>query len=229
MCQPDERLVLLAKEPRPGLAKTRLAADVGAEAAHALATAFIDDTFELMACAVDAREDRAASVAYTPADARAWFELRASAFTLLPQRGGDLGERIQGAFADAFAGGAERVVVMGMDTPHLPPGRIDHAFEELRGGADLALGPTEDGGYYLIGLTSPFESAHASLFKDVPWSTSDVLGVTQRRAREASLGVALLPETFDVDDGADLERLRSLLLEADDGCRVTRRALTRQS
>ncbi|MEM9378517.1 MAG: TIGR04282 family arsenosugar biosynthesis glycosyltransferase [Planctomycetota bacterium] len=186
-----DALVVLAKEPRPGVSKTRLAADVGEEAAAALARALVEDTFDLArAAAADARR-----IAYAPRDAGGWFERAAPWATLAPQVEGSLGDRVRAASRDAFEGGAERVVLIGTDAPHVPVERIGEGFDALRR-ADVCIGPATDGGYYLLGITAD----RPELFAGVPWSTDEVRAVTGSRASSAGLRVLELDTETDIDD-----------------------------
>ncbi len=102
-----------------------------------------------------------------------------------------------------FSQGYQRVVLVGSDIPHLPPENISQGFLALRAGAEVVLGPSADGGYYLVGLNRP----QPRLF-DLPMSTPEVLHQTLERARALSLQVAQLAESFDIDTPADLARLR---------------------
>ncbi|MEL6714824.1 MAG: DUF2064 domain-containing protein, partial [Planctomycetota bacterium] len=102
--------------------------------------------------------------------------------------------------------GARRCLAIGTDCPQLEPSRIAAAFQALHD-AEVCLGPAADGGYYLIGLSAYRDAP----FVDVPWSTADVLRVTRERCAAAGLGVALLPEESDVDDGEGLAELRRVL------------------
>src|SRR5205823_3468783 len=120
---------------------------------------------------------------------------------------GDLGERLALAFAVGCQDGAS-VVIVGSDTPDLPPARIGAAFAALESDdVDVVLGPAVDGGYYLVGA----RRLYGCLFDRIPWSTGDVLQETLQRAASASLKVHLLPLWEDVDTPADLERLRQRL------------------
>ena len=123
----------------------------------------------------------------------------------MPQSGDDLGCRMR-AIVEARAG-VDRggVILIGSDLPTLPAAYIQSAVESLREGSDLVLGPTEDGGYYLIGLARPA----SGLFEGIAWSTLTVLEQTLERARSAGLEPDLLPFWYDVDDRAGLERLRA--------------------
>jgi hypothetical protein len=109
------------------------------------------------------------------------------------------------------------------DTPTLPTGLLERAVTLVASGEhDLVLGPSEDGGYYLIGL----RRVHRDLFEDMPWSTSAVLEETLRRARGLGLSGACLAGWYDVDTGADLERLvAELEAGGEEGPRHTRRLL----
>ena len=197
----DEIVVVFAREPRPGLAKTRLAADVGVERAHELYEAFVLDTLDV-ARASGAR----VLVAHAPADAGPWFRERAPWAELWAQPDVKFGERLTATMEEAARRGSARTVMVGTDTPHLAPARLREALDALAG-ADVVLGPAADGGYFLVGLGRPC----AALFSEIPWSTADTLRVTLDRCREEGLEVRLLPEEIDVDDGAGLEALMSLL------------------
>src|SRR5262249_19232182 len=129
-----------------------------------------------------------------------------------------LGARLAHAFEDLLADGAPAAIVMGSDIPTLPRAVLATALEGVAR-ADLVLGPSEDGGYYLIGLRAP----RAAVFADMVWSTAGVLEETLHRARALGLDVDLLPAWFDVDTGADLERLEVSLTQPGPGARHTRR------
>ena len=197
---PGRALVVMAKAPVGGSAKTRLAASARLDPAaiQALVEAFLLDTLE------HAREVPAADVrvCFAPASQRAWFESRVDGLDLSPQVEGDLGARMTAVFDAEFQRGVRAVVIIGSDTPHLPTERISQAFRELDN-HDVVLGPALDGGYYVIGLSAPA----VTLFDDVPWSTDRVLDVTLQRARSARLSVSRLEPTYDVDGAPDLERL----------------------
>lgn len=165
-------------------------------------------------------------MAYTPIEAQAQFEEAAPGFALIPQRGGDLGARQLHLIEEVLALGLQAALVIGTDSPTLPRECLDEAVSLVMApDVDVVLGPTEDGGYYLIGS----RAAHAGLFENVPWSTPAVLGRTLERAQQLGLRVACLPTWFDVDTGTDLERLR-IELEATPGAapRHTREFLGRR-
>jgi len=117
----------------------------------------------------------------------------------LPQGEGDLGDRLLLAFAQAFAQGAQSVVVIGADCPDLGPTLFAQAFSALTR-KNLVLGPAMDGGYYLVGLNRPAPA----LFSDIPWGNSEVLAATLKQAKELHLSIHLLEPLADVDRPEDL-------------------------
>jgi rSAM/selenodomain-associated transferase 1 len=192
----------MAKYPAPGRVKTRLAVELGAERASALYEAFVLDLAGRLA-----GMPYAVRWAFWPPDAP--FTTLVPSVDARAQRGGDLGERMGGAIATAFAEGPGALVVIGADAPHVAAERLEEAFAALGGGADLVLGPADDGGYYLLGLSAPMPE----LFTGIPWSTPQVLRATLDQASRLGLAARLLPPTFDVDEAADLARLRALLAD----------------
>ena len=166
----------MAKAPRAGLVKTRLCPPLSPDEAAELAGAFLLDAVDQVRSVAAARP----AMAYAPVDARAFFHALAPDFALVAQRGEDLGARLSHAFEDLLADGAPGAIVIGSDVPTLPSAVLEAALERLAG-ADLVLGPSEDGGYYLIGLREP----RAALFADMAWSTEVVFEETMRRAQRA--------------------------------------------
>lgn len=126
------------------------------------------------------------------------------------QQGGDLGERMHAAIAAVCARG-RRAILIGTDCPVLDAGYLLAADAALRDGADVVIGPVEDGGYVLIGMTRP----QPRLFVDMPWSTPTVRTQTVRRAAELRLDVVVLKELWDVDDEAGYRRWQQLAATAD--------------
>jgi glycosyltransferase A (GT-A) superfamily protein (DUF2064 family) len=137
-----------------------------------------------------------------PEDAQGYFRQLAPDMGLACQRGISLGERLDHLLNDALAGGSPRVVVMDSDSPNLPHTFLNQAFERLAE-ADVVLGPTRDGGYYLIGLKQP----QSHLLCQVQMSTPHVLADTLALAEATGLSVALLPTWYDVDTITDLRQL----------------------
>ena len=122
----------------------------------------------------------------------------------LPQVGSDLGERLTTAFAAAFAADATSVVVIGTDSPDLPIDYIEQAFHLLESCAsDAVIGPSIDGGYYLLGTRKLWPM----LFCNIPWSTPEVLSSSLRNAEAAGCSTCFLPQWYDIDTIIDLQRL----------------------
>jgi uncharacterized protein len=211
-------LIIVAKAPLVGQVKTRLGLTpaIGPARAAELADAFLRDTLQTCRALPSTRR----FVSFAPRASAAYFRALDAEAELLPQPDGGLGERLVDAFAAVFAAGVTRAVMIGADTPHLDPSVLAAAFEALER-APAVVGPSSDGGYYLIGL-----AAHTpGLFAGIEWSTPSVFSDTQRRAGELGLGLELLEETFDVDEPADLERLAELLRLDPTRCPHTRRLI----
>ena len=197
-------LLLFTKPARPGRVKTRLVgAGLSAEQAAALHEAFLGDLCERLAGAAGFE----LRLAWALVDGE---EMPASRVPAVVQRGDDLGERLFRTLSDVAAE-HKLVGAVGSDHPELSVGRVDEAFAALRGGADVAIGPAHDGGYYLVALRR--EVIARRLFEGVPWSTGEVLASTLARCAELGLAVALLPAEGDVDTPADFARLVSSLAE----------------
>ena len=197
-------LILFGKVPEAGATKTRLAPALGASGAARLYRAFLDDTVRRTeAVEVERRglwlagDDRG----------RGRVRERHPGLEVRAQRGDDLGERMARALEEAFSRGAGRALVVGTDHPTLPVERLERAFR-LLASVDLVLGPSDDGGYYAVGVRREAWPGAAGIFRDVPWSTDRVLEVTRARARELGLSRRELPEWYDVDRPPELERLR---------------------
>jgi rSAM/selenodomain-associated transferase 1 len=200
------RLLVIAKRPAAGQTKTRLSPLLTAEQAAALYECFLGDTLDL-ARRVPGIDH---AIVYLPVDAEAYFMALAPDFGLLVQEGADLGERLDNALTRCLRQGYERVAIMNSDGPTLPAAYLERAFAALRDGADVTLGPTADGGYYLIGLKRPAPR----LLREVRMSTPTVLRDTLALAAEEGLRVELLPAWYDVDEAADLVRLARELTDA---------------
>jgi len=202
-------LLVVAKRPAPGHTKTRLTPPLSPEQAAALYECLLRDTLDLIRRVPDVQS----AIAYLPEEARDYFATLAPDFELFQQEGADLGARLDNALSYYLSRGYERVAIMNSDGPTLPVASLTAAFEELGNGADVVLGPADDGGYYLIGLRRPMPR----LLREVRMSTPTVLADTLALAAEEGLRVALLPMWYDIDDVAALERLRIELANAGDG------------
>lgn len=211
-------LVVMAKAPLAGYAKTRLQRETGLppEAVARLAEAFLRDTLATCAEVSEART----ILCHAPASSAEFFRAIAPDAELAAQAEGDLGARMRAAFDAAFAGGATRAVMIGTDSPHLTAETLRDAFAALDR-SDCAIGPAEDGGYVLIGLSR----ARPELLLDIDWSTERVLEQTLARARAAGIVCELMPATFDVDGAADLDRLARFVDAQPRRCPATAQAL----
>lgn len=219
-----EILAIMAKAPRAGFSKTRLIPALGPEGASQVAAAMLADTIDLCRSVADARPSTTVGICFAPDDGEE--EIRAIApgiRALRAQRGTTLGQRLTAATEDFFAAGADAVVIVGADSPTLPVPVFSEAFDRLERGADVVIGPTRDGGYYLIGLRRPT----TALFVAVPWSTSRVLAATLERAAAKGLSVELLPEWYDIDEPADLDYFTTLVPSGSESAPATRSALAK--
>jgi rSAM/selenodomain-associated transferase 1 len=212
-------LCIMAKAPEAGRVKTRLSPPLSPDDAAELYRCFLLDKIAQTRGVAGAE----LMLAYEPAQAAAVFAALAPGFTLLLQRGADLTARLVAVCDELFRNGYDAVILIDSDSPTLPAGRLERAVTLMSGSAsDLVLGPSEDGGYYLIGLRRP----HPELFEGMPWSTPAVLEETLRRARALGLSSTRLEAWYDVDTAADLARLQAELADdSDGGPRHTRRFL----
>jgi hypothetical protein len=226
-------LAVMTKAPHAGRVKTRLVPPLTPEEAAELNKCFLRDTVAAIsnACsrcpvgdagetqsahqpqALDsqATKARACGIAvYTPMGAEsAYAGILPADFSLLPQRGDKFGERLYFAVEDLFKCGFESVCLIDSDSPTVPTTNFERAVQVVAAPGDrLVLGPSDDGGYYLIGLKKP----DRRLFEQVDWSTERVLNQTIQRANDIELEVKLLPTGYDIDDEAGLRRLRDELL-----------------
>lgn len=190
---------VFAKPARPGVAKTRLAGSVGAERAAALAGAFFQDTWTAMRALPGVHPIAAVS---EMDDA---FETLCSPEHIWLQGDGDLGQRIERVMQRALRS-LPLAIAIGADTPGLPLRLIAEARDALRD-FDAVLGPTEDGGFYLLGL----RSCPSTLLHGLPWSQPHTFDETQQRLSERGLRCAVLSPWFDIDRPQDLAKLAALL------------------
>lgn len=211
-------VIVMAKAPRAGEAKTRLVPPLKTSEAASLAACFFADTVAL-ALGVAGQ----VVVAYAPADGRAALADALHAHThveapdegrllWLEQRGDDLGQRLAEVVERAAALDLSPLLLVGADSPTLPPSFLDTALEDLsHARADVALGPTDDGGYYAVALREPAPG----LFDSIEWSTPRAYAQTARNAERLGLRLLKLPRWYDVDTPADLLRLRLELADED--------------
>ena len=199
-------LLIMAKRPTPGKTKTRLVPPLSPDQAAALYDCLLRDTLDLVRQVPDAQP----VMAYSPSGAGDYFASLAPDLEHIPQQGPDLGARLDNALTHYLNLGYQGVVAMNSDGPSLPLAHLTIAFEKLSGDSDVVLGPSDDGGYYLIGLNRPAPR----LLREVRMSTPHVTIDTLTVAVEEGLRVALLPQWYDVDDATSLARLAADLVEA---------------
>jgi rSAM/selenodomain-associated transferase 1 len=193
----------MTRTPGPGPVKTRLARSLGASTTAALYAAFIGDLDERLGTL-----GLPALWFHWPPGPAIGLELT-NAAGIFPQRGADLGARMEAAFAQTFALGYGPVVMLGADVPHVPLDWITQAIGRLASGTEVVVGPATDGGYYLVGLGRPTSAP----FREVAWGTSTVYTTTLERIAAAGLRMHALPAWFDIDEREDLDRLRTCLIE----------------
>ena len=190
-------LLVFLKAPRPGQVKTRLAAEIGDEAAARVYRGLAERV--LAQTAPEAPDTYRRLVFFTPADAHAEIAAWLPGETLVAQEGADLGQRMDGAFAEAFARGATRAALVGTDVPRLTRAHVREALAAL-GQQAVVIGPAADGGYYLVAL----RERRPELFRGVDWGTAGVCSATVERASSLGLAVHFLEPLRDVDTAADL-------------------------
>ncbi|MBI5284007.1 MAG: TIGR04282 family arsenosugar biosynthesis glycosyltransferase [Chloroflexi bacterium] len=214
-------LVVMAREPVPGSTKTRLAAAIGDREAASVYEAFLLDT---LAICSNVPADLLISYAPDGRTGRSYFrDVAATAMLVAQEEASSFGARLTAAMQAAFERGFARVAVIGSDVPHMATAWIEDAFASLDD-CDVALGPTRDGGYYLLALRRPEER----LFADIDWSSGREFGQTLQRARDLELRVSTVCPTFDIDDATDLRALRREIETSGDAlCPRTAAALRR--
>ncbi len=195
----NRHLIVFAKAPVPGSVKTRLHEQYTPQQAAAFCKAFIIDVLSNGAKVPCERR----TIFYAPMDGeKAIRGIAGMGWELQQQGEGDLGARMAEAFNLSFAEGADKTVLVGADSPSLPPTIVSEAFGGLMT-RDLVLGPSMDGGYYLIGASRPYPK----IFHKVAWSTDRVLGQTLERIGSINASLSMLPPWYDVDTPEELDFL----------------------
>ena len=190
-------LGVFMKAPVPGKCKTRLCPPLTDSEAASLYEAFCQDVL-----AIARKTAKEVRIIYDPSPdfpTPHWTTMNHRFFL---QNGNDLGERLQNAFNSFFSAGYSRVIMIGSDAPTLSPDILTEAFELLNQN-EAVIGPATDGGYYLVGLSK----LNHKLFEDIPWSTDQVMAVTQQRLDQSKIKAGYLPIQSDVDTKDDLARL----------------------
>ena len=206
-------IAVMAKASAPGRTKTRLVPPLEHDQAAALNTAFLHDVTDnilLAASRAAPNATIAGYAAYGPPGSEDFFRSRFPAIDLIPAWFSDFGACLLHAIEQMFARGHSAAVVLNADSPTLPTSLLNETAAMLAQPGDRAvLGPSSDGGYYLLGL----KAAHRRLFEDIAWSTERVAEQTHERAEEIGLELHVLPEWYDVDDVASLQRLHAEIFD----------------
>lgn len=192
-------LMIFTRNPELGKVKTRLAKTIGDKNALFIYKILLQHTVNVtqdLAC------DKAVYYSVKIRENDLWD---ASMYQKLPQHGEDLGIRMKNAFADAFAKGYEKVIIIGSDLYDLRPHHIEKAFDELEKN-ELVIGPSEDGGYYLLGM----KTLHEAIFHNKAWGTETVRQDTLNDLQGKR--IAFLEELNDIDVYEDLKKHKDLLL-----------------
>ena len=185
------------KAPRAGEVKTRLAQSIGPEAALKVYRSLVERQLGELPSGYPLE------IHYTPSDAldemRDWL---GDEYVFHAQCEGELGIRLERAVADTFKRGAKSVICIGGDCPELNRVHLEQAAAVLQSDYDVVFGPSEDGGYYLIGLNSPYPE----VFQDIPWSTQATLEASLKKSSALNLRVKLLETLYDIDEIATLNK-----------------------
>jgi rSAM/selenodomain-associated transferase 1 len=211
-------IAFMAKASAPGRAKTRLVPPLTFEEAAVLNTAFLQDVADnVLLAARDADRGIAGYAAYGPPGSEDFFRRTLpDAIGLIEAWRPNFGDCLLHTIEEIFARGHASAVVLNSDSPTLPTAfLVETAAALARPGDRAVLGPSSDGGYYLLGL----KAAHRHMFENIAWSTVEVARQTLERAREIGLDVHRLPVWYDVDDVDGLRQLRAELSERPDAGR----------
>ena len=197
----NKAVILFARDLILGQVKTRLSSLFDDETILRLYTCFVEDSLEK----IRQVDNADCFVGISPSNISGFFNgIEDSDTRLFIQQGKDLGEKMRQAFVDRFSDGYKQVVIIGSDSPSLPVSYINQA---LNSDKDLMLGPSTDGGYYLIAMTGKV----SEVFDGIAWGTEQVLDETLNRVKKAGVSLELLPVWYDVDFPEDLKFLKTHL------------------
>jgi len=198
----DRVLVIMAKAPRPGVVKTRLTPSLTPEAVTAFYCCLLNDTLAL-ARSLDGVE---VAIMCPDSDVDELEQLAGKEVRVVAQKGNGLAAGLTSVFAHFAEGHQRRTIAFNSDSPHLPRSVLEDAFETLAA-HDVVIGPTHDGGYYLVGT----KASHPTLFASDGMGTSSALDRLLSRARSLKLTVGYAEPFYDVDVADDLTRLAAEL------------------
>lgn len=197
-------LVIMAKAVRPGAVKTRLAACLPPDEILGLYRCLLEDTAAL----AQSLDGVATAIMCPVADVEELRRMMNGNVQVVAQEGAGLAKALESVFDRFSAQGPRPVIAFNSDTPHLPAAALLHAFDVLES-CDVVVGPTHDGGYYLVGATA----AHPGLFAASAMGTASALDALLQRARELGLTVRAIDQFYDIDLPADLNHLEAELRE----------------
>jgi rSAM/selenodomain-associated transferase 1 len=196
-------LVIMAKAPRPGAVKTRLAPSLSPAAVTAFYCCLLDDTLALArSLKLEKLDDVQVAIMCPESDVNELEQLAGNQASVVAQKGEGLATGLTSVFAHFAEGHQRRVIAFNSDSPHLPPSVLEDAFEMLAA-HDVVIGPTHDGGYYLVGA----KASHPTLFASDGMGTSSALERLVARARSLKLSVGFAAPFYDIDVVDDLARL----------------------
>lgn len=201
----NRTLVIMAKAPRVGSVKTRLAVNLSPQQAKELYACLLNDTIALG----QALHQVEIAIVCPESDVEDLSRSVAAAVAILPQAGRGLAAGLTSVFALFANYGRRRVIAFNSDSPHLPASVLENAFDALES-CDLVIGPTHDGGYYLVGA----KESHPTLFEDHEMGTTSALEALMARARKLQLSAAFTEPFYDIDVASDLSRLAAELRSA---------------
>jgi rSAM/selenodomain-associated transferase 1 len=194
----EKCLIIFSRYPEPGTTKTRMIRVLGATGAANLQRQMTEHTLKQVQQLQESGSVEV-EIHFTGGNYKLMSEWLGTNLTYYSQVAGDLGKRMESAFAQAFQKGKQKVVTIGIDCPDLNPSILKSAFEALQK-QDLVLGAAEDGGYYLIGLNRLIPE----LFKNISWGSDRVLAQTEAIVQRLGLNIAYLPQLRDIDRPEDL-------------------------
>jgi rSAM/selenodomain-associated transferase 1 len=201
----DRLMVIMAKAPKPGAVKTRLTPRLSLQAVTAFYRCLLDDTLALARSLVGVE----IAIMCPDSDVNELASLTGQRVRVVAQKGEGLAAGLTSVFALFVEGPQRRIIAFNSDSPHLPRSVIEEAFETLRA-HDLVVGPTDDGGYYLVGA----KASHPTLFSGGGMGTSSALERLLSRARVLELSVGFEDPFYDIDVADDLIRLAAELRRA---------------
>lgn len=218
MGRSTQTLIVFAKVPKPNQVKTRLSTLITPEESADLYEAFLKDALDhYLTLGVDVR------LYFGPSEDAIPEVLQPVGLTVHRQKGNDLGARMAAAFAETFVAGYQQAVIIGTDHPTLPEAFIKHAFEVLEAPKSISIGPSEDGGYYLLGMNS----FYPQVFQNMTYSHDQVFVQTLERVKTTDAEIHIMPSWYDVDDPDTLVRLAGDLESAEQPLERTRAVMER--